>query len=113
SRDPAIETVQQLRDGGTAIEVATDAREHGSNRKISNLINMVSQARHDVLVIADSDIEVGPDYLARLTAELEAPGVGAVTCAYHGVPVAGIWSHCAALAVNCHFLPNAILAVLF
>ena len=113
ARDPAIETVKQLSAGGGSIEVKTDAREHGSNRKVSNLINMVSLARHDILVIADSDIEVGSDYLERLTAELEAPEVGAVTCPYHGVPVQGIWSRCAALGVNCHFLPNAILAIVF
>jgi ceramide glucosyltransferase len=109
--DRAVDTVEQLIAGGTPIELTVDGREHGENRKVSNLINMVSHARHDIVVIADSDIEVGPDYLASLSAELQAPGVGAVTCLYHGVPAAGIWSRCAALSINAHFLPNAVVAI--
>src|SRR5262249_39133091 len=45
------------------------------------------------------------------SAELQAPGVGAVTCLYHGVPAAGIWSRCAALSINAHFLPNVVVAI--
>jgi ceramide glucosyltransferase len=88
-----------------------DARAHGSNPKISNLINMMAAAKHDVLVMADSDMEVGPDYLARIVAELQRPGVGAVTCVYHGVPLSGRWSTHAALGINSHFLPNVVTAV--
>src|SRR5262249_3562483 len=102
---------EQLVAGGTPMELSVDGREHGENRKVSNLINMVSHARHDIVVIADSDIEVGPDYLASLSAELQAPGVGAVTCLHHGGPAAGIWSRCAALSINAHFLPNAVVAI--
>ena len=46
---------------------------------------MLPRARHDVLVLSDSDIVVGPDYLRTLAALLSAPGVGAVTCLYHGI----------------------------
>lgn len=62
-------------------------------------------------MIADSDMEVGPDYLANVVAELQRPGVGAVSCLYHGVSEAGIWSRHAALAINGHFLPSAVLAL--
>ena len=50
-------------------DLVINARAHGSNPKISNLINMLPAAKHDVLVMADSDMEVGPDYLARIVAE--------------------------------------------
>jgi ceramide glucosyltransferase len=90
------------------IELNADPRHHGSNRKVSNLINMMPRARHDVLVLSDSDIVVGPDYLRTLTGLLSAPGVGAVTCLYHGIGSESVWSRLSALAINAHFLPQAI-----
>ena len=95
------------------ITLKIDGHQHGSNRKISNLANILPLARHETLVIADSDIEVGPNYLATITANLAQSGVGAVTCLYHGVGGPGPWSQLAALAINAHFLPNVVSAVSF
>jgi ceramide glucosyltransferase len=111
--DPAAQTVRQL--AGSCpqlpIDLNVDASLHGANHKVSNLINALQLAQHDVLVMADSDIEVGPDYVANVMAELQRPGVGAVTCVYHGVAADGVWSRQAALAVNSHFLPNVIVGL--
>ncbi len=90
------------------IELNVDPRRHGTNRKVSNLINMLARARCDTLIISDSDIVVGPDYLRTLAALLSAPRVGAVTCLYHGIGGEGLWSRLSALAINTHFLPQAI-----
>src|SRR5262249_45525652 len=111
--DPAVAIARLLAASPDAprFDLVVDARAHGSNPKISNLINMLAIAQHDVLVLADSDIEVGPEYLARIVAELQQPGVGAVTCLYHGVPLSGRWSSHAALGINTHFLPNAVTAL--
>jgi ceramide glucosyltransferase len=111
--DPAVAIARLLAASPDAppFDLVVDARAHGSNPKISNLINMLATAQHDVLVLADSDIEVGPDYLAQIVAELQRPGVGAVTCLYHGVPLSGWWSSHAALGINTHFLPNAVTAL--
>ena len=62
---------------------------HGPNRKVSNLVNMATRMRHDVVVVADSDMRVDPDYLSRVVAALRQRGVGAVTCLYHGVALDG------------------------
>jgi ceramide glucosyltransferase len=111
--DPAVAIARLLAASPEAprFDLVIDARAHGSNPKISNLINMMAATKHDVLVMADSDMEVGPDYLARIVAELQRPGVGAVTCVYHGVPLSGRWSTHAALGINSHFLPNVVTAV--
>ena len=93
------------------IELVVDERQYGSNPKVSNLINMLRHARHDILIISDSDIDVGTDYVAKATAALATPGVGAVTCLYTGIGSAGVWSRLSALAINSHFLPSAILAL--
>jgi ceramide glucosyltransferase len=64
-------------------------------------------------VVADSDIQVGPNYLADVVGELERPGVGAVTCLYHGIAGAGFWSRLSSIAINTHFLPEVIIALRF
>jgi len=110
--DPAIPVVRLLQaTGRPEIELNIDGCEHGSNRKISNLINMLPAASQDVVVISDSDIAVDPHYVASLVAELEEPGVGAVTCAYHGTSAEGIWAQLSAMSINLQFLPNVIAAV--
>lgn len=112
--DPAIAVVRQLeRDRpDRKIELHIDSRRHGRNLKISNLINMTRWARHDVLVSIDSDIEIGPTYLAQAVAALQQPGTGAVTCLYHGMTSdGGLWTRLMAMGINLHFLPNVIVAL--
>jgi ceramide glucosyltransferase len=112
--DPAAEAVRLAQSAaGPRLELTVDPLEHGSNRKVSNLVNMARDARHEILIVADSDIEVGRDYLANIVALLGEPGVGAVTCLYHGVPAPSLWSRHAALAINAHFLPSVVLALTF
>ena len=95
----------------TGIELVVESRGHGVNRKVSNLINMMPRARHGTLVLSDSDIVVGSNYLRTLTALLASPGVGAVSCLYYGIGGEGLWPRLSALAINAHFLPHAIAAV--
>jgi len=111
--DPAIAVVERLQaarpDADT--DIVVDPVGHGTNRKVSNLINMAPRARHEVVVLSDSDIEVGPTYLGDVVAELAQPGVGAVTCLYHGIAGAGFWSRLSAMSINSYFLPNIVVAL--
>lgn len=95
------------------IDVVVDPRQHGSNLKVSNLVNMLATARHEYLVMADSDAFVGPDYLAAVTAPLRDPSVGLVTCTYRDVPTGSIWSRLGAMYINEWYLPSVLLAWLF
>ncbi|HEX7910011.1 MAG TPA: bacteriohopanetetrol glucosamine biosynthesis glycosyltransferase HpnI [Paraburkholderia sp.] len=110
SADPALQTVDDLRRlfPEADITVVADARLYGPNRKISNILNMLPQARHDVLVFADSDVSVGPDYLRNVIGELQKPGVGLVTCVYRGQPDPGFWPRLSAKATNYQFLPGVV-----
>ena len=113
--DPAIELVRKLQAEFADVPIAlhVDGGEHGSNRKVSNLINMLPLAKHDILIMADSDIVVGPSYVAQLVGLLDEPSVGAATCLYHGIPDRTGASRLAALAVNTHFLPQVVMALRF
>jgi ceramide glucosyltransferase len=108
--DGAVAVVEHLQktQAGRDLDLVIETKVHGLNRKVSNLVNMAPHIRHDVVVLADSDMRVEPDYLSRVTAALGEPGVGAVTCLYFGVPVAGMWSSLSALAINAHFLPGVV-----
>jgi ceramide glucosyltransferase len=110
SADPALQTVDDLRrlHPEADITVVADARLYGPNRKISNILNMLPQALHNVLVFADSDVSVGPHYLRNVVGELQKPGVGLVTCAYRGAPDPGFWPRMSAKATNYQFLPSVV-----
>ena len=92
------------------IVLVADAPRTGGNGKVANLENMLPAARHDILVLADSDMRVGRDYLAAVVAPLLDPGTGLVTCLYLGVPTGGFWSKLGALHINFGFLPSAVTA---
>lgn len=110
--DPALPLARRLQREFPQLEIRTvvDGRTHGGNRKVGNLINMLAAARHDLLVIADSDIRVRPDYLGTVAAPLLDAGVGIVTCAYRATPRPGLASLLGASFVNDWFLPSVRVA---
>ncbi|TLY61591.1 MAG: glycosyltransferase [Gammaproteobacteria bacterium] len=112
--DPALTAVRQLQRDfpGLDLEVAANPSQHGTNAKVSNLINMMPHARHDYLVIADSDVQVPRDYLERVIAPLADEGVGIVTCPYRGAPRPGLWSLLGSMFVNEWFMPSVRVAAL-
>jgi len=95
------------------IEVVINPQQHGHNRKISSLINMLEHARYDMLVMADSDAFVRPDYLSSVTAPLLDRKVGLVTCLYYGEPTHPVWSRLGAMYINEWYMPSVLLAWLF
>lgn len=110
--DPAAGIVRRLQEAYPTLrlDLVVDARQHGSNRKVSNLINMSAEIAHEIVVLADSDMVVQPDYLERVVAELSVPGVSGVTCLYHGIPAdKGVFAHLSALAIDVQFLPNVVM----
>ena len=112
--DPAVAVVERLAAAfpDKALDLVIEARPQGANRKVANLINMAPSIRHEFVVLADSDMRAPPDYLVRVVAALQQPGVGLVTCLYHGVPVSDqFWPRLSALAIDTHFLPNVIVGL--
>ena len=110
-RDPAIAVVRWLiaEHPGADITLVIDERTRGANRKVANLLSMLPQAKHDVLVIADGDVSVPPDYLDALAAGLEQPDTGVVTCLYTGRPAGGLWARLGAVFIDHGFLPLVLV----
>jgi ceramide glucosyltransferase len=111
--DPAIAEVEKVAADlpQAAIDWSVDPQLHGRNMKMSNLLNVIGRVRHDVLVMIDSDIAVGPGYLSHVIGELQRPNVGAVTCLYYGVASGGLWTKLSAMSTNLQFLPSVIVGL--
>ncbi len=109
--DPAIAVVEGLKASRPDADIClvVDPRLYGVNRKASNLINIAARARHGLLILSDADIWVEADYLRRVVGALSSPGVGAVSCLYVGSAGRGLWSRLAAMAIDYHFLPGAVV----
>jgi len=113
--DPALEVVWRLQAEFPQLDIAVvaDARIHGRNLKVSNLLNLLPHARHDWLVIADSDISVDPHYLARVTQPLLRADVGLVTCLYRGHALGGPWARLGKQFIDDWFAPAVLVTRLF
>ncbi|WP_298136280.1 bacteriohopanetetrol glucosamine biosynthesis glycosyltransferase HpnI [Acidiferrobacter sp.] len=112
AHDPAIAVVRRLQAEfpQRILTLVIDATRRGGNAKVDNLTNMMTAAHHDILVLADADIAVGPDYLRALAGPVQDPAVGIVTCLYKGVPGPGLWSRVGALFIQDWFVPQVLLA---
>lgn len=110
--DPAILLVEQLRREFPRLAIRlTQCRETlGSNTKVSNLAQMVRDARYPYLIVNDSDIRVEPDYLRRVMVGLADPAVGMVTCLYRGLAAPTLGSRLESLGISSDFSAGVMAA---
>jgi ceramide glucosyltransferase len=115
--DPAVGEVERLKAEfpGCAIRLLECRERLGTSGKVSNLVQMLREARYEHVLINDSDILVSPRYLTRVMACFADPGVGLVTAPYIGRtaesrPAITIWSRLEALGISTDFLPGVLAA---
>ncbi len=111
STDPSIEVVEKLIQQFPEIDISLVVKDHilGANLKISNLANAVTAAKHDILVIADSDILVASDYLQTVIQPLKDEKVGVVTCLYRST-AQGIATILEAICTATDFQPGILVS---
>ncbi len=111
-RDPSVEVVRRLqaRYPAIPIELVVCDRVLGANVKVSNLAQMLAAARHEILLVNDSDIRVSRDYLRKVTAPLADDSVGLVTCLYRAVAAPTLGSRLEALGISTDFVPGVLSA---
>ena len=109
--DPAVDVVHRLMKEFPDLDLrlVVDDRVIGANRKVSNVANLCQAAKHDVVVLADSDMRVGRDYLRAVVAPLEDESVGLVTCLYRSAAGQGLRATLAAMFINEWFFPAALV----
>ncbi|MFZ1130579.1 MAG: bacteriohopanetetrol glucosamine biosynthesis glycosyltransferase HpnI [Terriglobales bacterium] len=110
--DPAIEVVRRLQRQypQVVIDLMVCERALGANIKVSNLAQMLPAARHDILLVNDSDIRVSSDYLLRVAPPLADDSVGLVTCLYRAVAGPTLGSRLEALGIATDFVPGVLSA---
>ncbi len=110
--DPALPLLAALeREFGrdkAAVVVEEGRRE--PNGKIRNLLGALPHARHDVLVISDSDVRLRPDYLQAIVPALDAAGVGCACTFYRGVGAERWWERLELLTLNAELVPHFVFA---
>jgi ceramide glucosyltransferase len=110
--DPAVESVERLQREfpQRKIRLVICPKVLGANVKVSNLAQMLPEARHQQLIINDSDIRVAPDYLRKVMAPLANEKVGLVTCLYRGEPAATLGSRMESLGISTDFCAGVLVA---
>jgi ceramide glucosyltransferase len=115
--DPAVAAIEKLqaefpeRD----IRLVLCPQMLGTNGKVSNLVQMLSHAQHEYILINDSDIKVSPLYLRRIMSCFQMPKlrggrVGLVTALYRGQANQSIGSRMEALGIATDFIAGVLTA---
>jgi ceramide glucosyltransferase len=110
--DPAIEVIARLKSEFPKrdIRLAICTEILGTNVKVSNLVHMLREARHEFVIVNDSDILVPPNYLARVAGALSKPEVGLMTCLYRGKAANTLGSRLEALGIGTDFSAGVLVA---
>jgi ceramide glucosyltransferase len=111
-KDPAIEVAERLRAEYRAIpsRLSVTGEPPYANAKVYSLDRMLREARHDLLVMADSDVRVTSDLLSTIAAEFQDEALGMATCPYRATPGRSFWSTLEAVGLNTEFIAGLVLA---
>ncbi len=97
------------------VSLCVDPSKRGANQKISTVLAMMSRAKHDIIVVADSDVRVRSNYLRAVVAPFCDASVGAVTCLYRGEPAAAlsgtVIGQLGSMFINDQFAPSVLVAI--
>lgn len=111
-QDPSVPVLEQLKRDfpDRQIRILFGSGRNAINDKVAKLVRMVKEARHEVLVINDSDVRVEPDYLRTVVAPLRNPKVGGVTCLYVSTEDKTFTQHLQSIGMICDFFPGIFVA---
>lgn len=119
--DPALSLAKQLKSEYRSLDISVvsgnTGLHRGTNRKVCNLLSMFPLAKHDLLVLCDSDMRVKPDYLRRIVSPFntsvinsQAHPIGMVTCPYRGSRVMSFAAIMEALSIGADFIPSIFVS---
>lgn len=110
--DPALPLIEKIQQeyGPERVSVVVADSAPVVNGKIQNLTHALSAARHDILVISDSDVLLRPDYLKTIVAPLRDPQVGYVCTLYRAIGAERWFERLELLTLNADFTVNLIFA---
>ena len=110
--DPSVPLIQQLIAGfpQRRIRLLIGAEHLGANRKVNKLARLAREARHDIIVLTDGDVRVGPNYLRETVAPLQDYKIGAVTSFYRAVAQENLGAQLEAIGAASDFFAGVLMA---
>jgi ceramide glucosyltransferase len=112
--DPAVLHIQRLitEFPDRKIRLFVGAENLGANRKVNKLARLSREAQHEILVLTDGDVRVGPSYLREVVAPFADEGTGAVTSFYRGIAEKNLAAQIEAIGAASDFFPGVLMAEL-
>lgn len=110
-QDPAVPVLEKL--AATfpqTVRLRVGLQPRGINHKDSNLSYLLEQAQHEMLIFADSDIRVAPNYIRTVIASLADEQIGMVTCAFVGRNPQSMGAAMAAFGRCFDFIPSLLIS---
>ena len=110
--DPAVQVVETLcrEFPARSVQFIVTGEPPYPNAKVFSLDRMLSEAKHDLLVMSDSDIRVEPGFLRAIAAEFSDPHIALATCPYRATAGQSLWSNLEAEGMNTEFLAGMLVA---
>lgn len=111
-QDPAVPVIRKLIDDfpGCAIRLLVGSDQLGASDKVNKLCRMSRQARHDIVIVSDSDVRVEPGFLRAMAAPFRDPQVGGVTCLYRGLTDGSLAADLEAVGNSTDFAAGVLVA---
>ncbi|HET9802607.1 MAG TPA: bacteriohopanetetrol glucosamine biosynthesis glycosyltransferase HpnI [Candidatus Acidoferrum sp.] len=110
--DAAVPVIRQLIQEFPArkIRIVSGAPFLGENRKVNNLVAMLRESTHEIVVITDGDVRVAPDYLQNVVGPFEHSETGVVTSLYRGIAQKSLFGELEALGAATDFAAGVLVA---
>lgn len=110
--DPAVPLIRRViaefPDKNIRLHIGSE--EPGANRKVAKLVSLAREARHEILVLSDGDVRVGPNYLREVVAPLAGEKTGAVTSFYRGIAEKNLGAELEAIGASSDFFSGVLMA---
>jgi ceramide glucosyltransferase len=111
--DPGLSIARELSAKYPQIpaRILTSGEPPWPNARCYSLNEMKAAARHDILVITDSDVRVTPEYLRAVVEPFQREQTGLVTCVYRGVAApGGLWARLEGLGMSVEMTSGVLVA---
>ena len=112
SLDPAVPLIHRLiaEFPERQIRLLIGAENLGANRKVNKLARLSHEALHEILVLTDGDVRVGPNYLREVVAPFVDQSIGAVTSFYRGIAERNLGAELEAVGASSDFFAGVLMA---
>src|SRR5579859_1384787 len=110
--DPAFPVIEKIiRDfPERSIRLLIGSAQLGTSDKVSKVVRMAREAKHEIMIVSDSDVRVEPGFLRAVAAPFADPKVGGVTCLYRGPAERCFPATLEALGNSADFAPGVLVA---